>query len=335
VGSVVAGWLIARPLGTLMARIDDAPSTVIVQFVTTFAIWLAAERLGLSGVVTIVVFGLAIARRNVASLPARLRVPSFAIWETVTVVLNVLAFTLIGLQLRPLLEALAPMERLRYLGAALLILAVVIAVRLVWVFLYYGVAAVKDRLFGSPATVPWMSPPTARGSLVIGWSGMRGIVTLAAALAIPAGFPYRDFMQFAAFVVVLGTLLLQGLTLRPLILLLRLPQDTVLDTELKLARDAALQAALTELAADDSPAARRLREEYGAALANVRRGADPWRTPDSILRRRLVGTSRRAIQDLRSASTIGDEAFRRVEEELDWLELSTQSAGEGEAPGSS
>jgi hypothetical protein len=132
VGSVVIGWLVARPVGLVTERIQDAPSSVIFQFVITFGIWLAAEHLGLSGVVTIVIFGLTVARRSVSPLPARLRVPSFAIWETVTFVLNVMAFTLIGLQLRPILEALSSAERLRFLKIALVILAVVVVVRIAW-----------------------------------------------------------------------------------------------------------------------------------------------------------------------------------------------------------
>jgi monovalent cation/hydrogen antiporter len=79
VGSVVVGWILARPVAMLTARIQDAPSSVIFQFVTTFAVWLLAERLGLSGVVTIVVFGLTVARRNMPPIPARLRIPSFAL----------------------------------------------------------------------------------------------------------------------------------------------------------------------------------------------------------------------------------------------------------------
>src|SRR5215212_2486984 len=111
-GSVVVGWLLARPVGLLIERTQDPPSSVIFQFGITFGVWLAAEHLGLSGVVTIVGFGLAVARRSVSPMPAHLRVPSFAIWETATVVLNVLAFTLIGLQLRPIFEPLSSTERL-------------------------------------------------------------------------------------------------------------------------------------------------------------------------------------------------------------------------------
>jgi monovalent cation/hydrogen antiporter len=155
---------------------------------------------------------------------------------------------------------------------------------------------------------------------------MRGIVTLAAAMALPAGFPDRDFIQLTAFVVVLGTLVLQGLTLRPLLLLLGLPKDSIIADELRLARETGLKAALGALAGDTSAAAQRLHQHYAEALAEARSGGDPRNTPDNIVRRRLVDVSRHAIADLRSAGAIGDDAYRRAEEELDWLELSAQPA---------
>jgi len=125
--------------------------------------------------------------------------------------------------------------------------------------------------------------------------------------------------------VVLGTLVIQGLTLRPLLLLLRLPRDTVVETEISQARKAALSAAITELEGDDTPAAKRLRLEYEEALKLARLGQDPHDSHDKALRRRLVNKSRRAILDLRSSGIIGDAAYRRVEEELDWLELSSRN----------
>ncbi|MGA0607191.1 cation:proton antiporter [Phenylobacterium sp. VNQ135] len=321
VGSVVAGALLAWPVGYVTRRIEDAPSSVIFQFVTTFGVWLLAEELGLSGVVTIVVFGLTVARRRASALPADLRIPSFAIWGTVTVVLNVLAFTLVGLQLRPILDPLSGQERAQYFGAALLILAIVIGVRLLWVLTHHGLGKLLRR-----RSIAGDLPPTAKDAVVIGWSGMRGVVTLAAALALPSGFPYRDFIHLTAFVVVLGTLLIQGLTLRSLLRWLKLPADNLVETELGVARKAALHAAMLALDGDDSPAAERLRDQYAEALGRVRDGQDPTETRDHLLQRRLVGASREAIEQLRRAGTIGDEAFRRVEEELDWLELSTRSS---------
>jgi NhaP-type Na+/H+ or K+/H+ antiporter len=324
-GSVAAGWLLALFPAWVLHRIEDAPTSVILQFVMTFAVWLLAERLGLSGVVTIVVFGLATARRRSNPMRARLRVASFAIWESVTLVMNILAFTLIGLQIRPILEALNETERLGALGAAGIILVIVIAVRFIWVMMYYTLAQWVSRLFRLRATKPSMSPATSKGALVIAWSGMRGIVTLAAALALPANFPHRDFILLTAFVVVLGTLVIQGLTLRPLLVLLRLPKDRTVETEINMAREAALKAAISELAGDDAPAAERLKLEYGEALSHARGGRDPHETPDNSLRRQVIGKSRRALHDLRSSGAIGDDAYRRVEEELDWLELSARA----------
>jgi CPA1 family monovalent cation:H+ antiporter len=324
-GSVAVGWLLARPVGMLIERIEDAPTSVILQFVTTFGIWLLAEHLGLSAVVTIVVYGLTIARRA-APLPARLRVPSFAVWESATFVLNVLAFTLIGLQLGPILDALDEAERMRALGAALAILAVVIAVRFVWVMAYHSLGLRMNRVLGLRAGGSPMSPPTAKGALVVAWSGMRGIVTLAAALALPAGFPHRDFILLTAFVVVLGTLVIQGLTLRPLLMLLRLPGDGTVETEIRRARKAALKAAIAGLEEDDTPAAQRLKLEYAEALDHAWRGQDPHDAPENALRRQALARSRRAIDELRRSGAIGDDAYRRVEEELDWLELSARPA---------
>jgi monovalent cation/hydrogen antiporter len=327
VGSVVAGWLAAKPVGLITGRISDAPSSVIFQFVMTFGVWLVAERLKLSGVVAIVVFGLTLARGGASTLPARLRVPSFAIWETVTVVLNVLAFTLIGLQLRPIMESLDVVDRYRYLSASLVILAVVIVVRIAWVMAHHGGAVVMKRLNTSCAANPSLTPPTIRDAAVVGWCGMRGVVTLAAAMGLPAEFPLRDFIQLTAFIVVLGTLLLQGLTLRAVLRLFGIPKDTTRKTELRVAREAALTAALAELDKDGTSASQRLHEEYSEALRLIQEDRHPGDTLDNVLRRRVADSARLAISHLRNAGTIGDDAYRSVEEELDRLELSAQASG--------
>ncbi|KAA2244048.1 cation:proton antiporter [Salinarimonas soli] len=329
-GSVLAGWLAAWPVSRVTGRVSDAPSSVILQFVFTFGVWLLAERLGLSGVVTIVVFGLTLARRSAMPLPASIRVPSFAIWETVTLVLNVLAFTLIGLQIGPILGAVSPPERLRLVGAALVVLAVVIGIRLLWTFTYEELLRLISkpaRGHGSPFAV---ALPSTGGALVVGWAGMRGIVTIATALALPASFPYRDFIQLSAFVVVLGTLLLQGLTLRPLLSVVRLPREDTVEEEIGMARRSVLGAALAELDGDGTPAAQRLRHEYEDALERVSSGGDPRDSDDNALRRRVVFVGRRTLEDLRSSGVIGDDAYRRVEEELDHVELSALPAAREE-----
>ena len=105
-GSLIAGFLFAKLSMTLTRRITDAPSAIIVQFAGTFTVWIVAEHIGLSGILTIVAYAITIARTAPARTPARLRVPSYAVWETAVFVLNVLAFVMIGMQLRPIWERL-------------------------------------------------------------------------------------------------------------------------------------------------------------------------------------------------------------------------------------
>ncbi|SDE67249.1 cation:proton antiporter [Belnapia rosea] len=136
IGSVVVGWLLAKLTSDLIRRVSDAPTATILQFVTTFGVWLIAERLHLSEVVTVVTFGITAARSSTLAMPADVRVSSFATWGTMTFVLNVLAFTLVGLQLRPVLPALEDGQNAAWLGFALVILGIVIVVRLAWVLLY-------------------------------------------------------------------------------------------------------------------------------------------------------------------------------------------------------
>jgi len=140
VGSVVAGPLLAWLFMTLTLRIEDTPSAIILQFVTTFGVWMMADRVGLSAILTIVTYAVTIARSAPRRTPARRRVPSYAVWETAVFVLNVLAFALIGLQLRPILERLAPAQRIDYLAVAAAALATVIIVRAAWVTNYDSIA---------------------------------------------------------------------------------------------------------------------------------------------------------------------------------------------------
>lgn len=325
-GSTLAAWLLTFPLKYLNRLSDEPATAVIIQFVMTFSIWLLAERLGLSPVVTIVVFAMILSRQGVEQ-SARLRVPTFAVWEAATFVLNVLAFTLIGLELAPIREALPAAQQTHLLGAAILILVVVILVRLIWTALYLLTQQSNIRVAGLNWNAP--NPLTPSSGLVVGWAGMRGIVTLAAALALPEGFPQRDFMLLTAFVVVLGTLVIQGLTLRPLLLWLRLPADDTVDRETNLARSVALQTAMRTLEPNPTLAAQRLREEYRAALSITIQGGDLTSLPDNALRRQVLGHCRDAIADLRRTGDIGDDAYRQVEAELDVLEL---MAGTATAP---
>ncbi len=176
----------------------------------------------------------------------------------------------IGLQIRPILAALDPDVRMQYLRFAGLILLTVITARICWVLLHNGVVLWKNRVFGHRPKRAGQPPPTFSGGLVISWAGMRGIITLAAALALPDGpgaeFPYRDLIVLTAFAVVFGTLVVQGLTLKPLIRLLRLEDDDPVGREVDAARGRALEAALSAVGKDRSPAAEAVRLELSAHL---------------------------------------------------------------------
>lgn len=308
-GGAAFGWLAARPISWLTSRFSDASASVIFQFASTFGLWILVDRLQMSAVVAVVVFGVTLSRQFGYTMPAAIRIPSFAIWETATVVLNVLAFTLIGLQIRPIIENLTGQQLLTYLAVGGAILAGVIVIRLAWVMVHY---VVFRLIFGLQT-----EGATGRSGLVVGWSGMRGIVTLAAAMALPSDFPYRDFMQMTAFLVVLGTLVLQGMTLRPLIVGLRLPYDGTVDDERQLAQRVALQEGLAALDEAPEEAARSLRSEYEEALAAVSAGQHPQQTRASALRLKTISRSRSAVANLREDAKIGDEAFQLVVADLD------------------
>jgi CPA1 family monovalent cation:H+ antiporter len=306
----------------------DAPTSIILQFIGTFGVWLLADRLGLSGILTIVAYAITIARRAPATTPARLRVPSYAVWETAVFVLNVLAFVLIGLQIGPIFEALAPEQRLGYVAVAAAVLVTVILVRFAWVMSYNTVVRWHIRRVGFHPRRPMMAPSLKSG-LVISWCGMRGIVTLVAALALPNGdggpaFPDRDLIVFVAFCVVLGTLVIQGFTLRPLLTRFNLSDDDPVGREVVRARTAAYQAALVALDGDGSQLAEALRVELQAALLYVSNESEELGVgaPGDVLRLRSVHAARQAVLALRNSGDIGDAAFHRLEEEIDRIELS-------------
>ena len=335
VGSVVAGVVLAWIVRWLTSGVRDAPTAIILQFIFTFGVWIIADRLGLSSVLTMFCFAVTVARLAPQVTPARLRLPSYAVWDTAVFLLNVLAFVFIGLQVRPILAGVDADTRTRYLRVAGLVLLTVIVARIVWVFLHTGVVLWKNRRFGFRPPRPGLQPPTFAGGLVISWAGMRGIITLAAALALPvhadgAAFPYRDLIVLTAFAVVIGTLVIQGLTLRPLIRALRLEDDDPVGREVEAARERAREAALATLDGETSPSAEAVRQEFAAHLDRGGAGAEGagvlGSTHDEI-HRRAVDAARRVIIDMRARGDIGDDAFHQLEEELDWVEMGIGTAG--------
>jgi Na+/H+ antiporter len=330
-GSLALGIALSWVVPRLLSPIEDVATTVLVQFLSAFAVWLLAERLHLSGIITMVVFAILVARRSPAVTPARLRVPSYAVWEVAVFVLNVLAFILVGLQLKPILASLSRHQLLDYLGTAAAVCAAVIAVRFAWVM---GYALVGPRLGRWGRRV--LHTPTAprlKSATAVAWCGMRGIVTLAAALALPKDVSHRDLILFVSFAVVLTTLVLQGGTLSLLMRWLRLEDDGTVEREVRHARAETARAGLAALEEDGVPdgMARFLRHKYQTHLRRAESAADGRPLPDDGIPaylaalRRAQAAERRALVELRAHEAIGDDAFHRVEEELDWAELNTEA----------
>jgi CPA1 family monovalent cation:H+ antiporter len=327
VGSVIAGYLLARLSLRFFLNVTDVPSSIVVQFASTFGVWILAEHLHLSAIVTIVVYGITVAREAPRLIPARNRLPSYAVWDLAVFVLNVLAFVLIGLQLGPILGPLDPAQRIEYFQVAAIVLGICIAARFVWVFSYAAVVRLKVRWAGG-GRWPGTAKPTARGSLVVSWCGMRGIVTLAAAYALPTDFPHRDLIVLTAFCVVVGTLVLQGLTLRPLILLLNLHDDDPVNREVRMACERVVRAGLHVLDGDESQEAQVVRRELESQLTEIDDESSDLSEMDqySSLRARIVAAQRQALLEMRSKDEIGDDAFHQVEAQLDVAEVNALGA---------
>lgn len=339
VGSVLLGLVLSRVTLLVNARITDVATGVIVQFCGTFLVWILAEQLHLSGIITVVVFAMAASRRAPEIMPARIRIPAFAVWEVAVFVLNVLAFILVGFQLKSIVARMTAGTGGRYFAFAAAVTVAVILARFAWVsgaaaFSRWRCRPSKDGTPGPRDAVAL----TGAGAVVVGWCGMRGTVTLAAALALPAAFPYRDLILTTAFGVTLGTLVLQGLTLRPLILHLRLEDDGSVEHEIRVARVESLRAALA--AASECPgaeSAQLVRHRYDLQLrraeaeldgrafaengeATASNNGNGFNSDAAVVHAALAAQRQRLVA-LRNDGTIGDAAFQRVEEELDWTEL--------------
>jgi CPA1 family monovalent cation:H+ antiporter len=303
---------------------------VLLQFIGTFAVWLLAERVGLSPIITMVSYAMTLARRAPARMDGRRRIVSYAVWEVAVFVLNVLAFLLIGLQLSSILDRTQGADLGTYLMNALAVCATVVIVRPLWWMPWNAFVRWRIRRQGARLPRPTMLPSAGSG-LVISWAGMRGIVTLAAAIALPPGMPHRDFILLAAFAVVLSTLVLQGLTLGPLMNRVCLHPDDSVDREVSLARVETSRAALRALEdADDDGAAEILRAEYAARIQSGKRASEAnagTQETSSLARLQSVAVAaqRRELFELRERGVIGDDAFHAIEEEIDVLELTADA----------
>ena len=334
VASVFVGFALARLYLPIGLRIQELGPAILMQFLSAFLVWILADALHLSPIITMVCYAITLARYAPTKITAQKRIPSYAVWEVMIFALNILIFIFVGLELKPLLHRLNPSEWNRYLLIGGAICATTIVVRIIWVMFYNTVVRLKNRFFG--VRLPHrVSPPTFKSGIIVSWCGMRGIITLAAALALPDTFPYRDLLLFTAFSVVLGTLVLQGLTLRPLMMALRYAGDRVIEDEVLLARAELTRAALLALGTGEvSEAGAAVRREYEARLAigtaETQTGTNTG-SELALIQSRAIAAERRALDQLRQSGDIGDDAFHRLEEELDWAEVyALRSAGGAE-----
>ena len=276
---------------------------------TRLLIWGSAAAVGLAAVA---------AREMPKRMTARDRINTNAVWITVTFVLNVLAFLLMGLQARGILSQLQGSELTHALAFAGLVLAAVILVRFAWVMSY---GAIIRRFL--PPNRP---APSARVGILVSWCGMRGLVTLATAFALPPEFPKRDVIVLSAFTVVLGSLILQGFTIRPLIFWLKIARDETLDDEVAAARDAMLAAALAALDGAHGTVVEEVRAEL-SAQRSASAGRERPNTESDELRRRALGAERALLEDWREDGRVTDDVYHHLEEELDRAELAVEPPG--------
>jgi CPA1 family monovalent cation:H+ antiporter len=335
--STALGIAIGIAWTKLAKRLDDTVISVTASFIVAYGAYIAAERLHVSGVLAVVAAGLVFAWRAPSVLTADVRLSASAVWKLAIFVLNALAFVLIGLQLPQIMAQLEDYSFMTLAIDAGVIAGTVILVRLLWVLGFRQVL----RWLGRRRIVD------RRQTLVIGWSGMRGLVSLAAALALPdtveggAPFPARALVLFLSFSVILATLVVQGLTLGGLIRLLRLEGDNAADEEEKLAWVEASRAAigmidkLAENPALPGDLLDRLRLIYFNRMqhwSEEKTSHDPSNADfmDAV-RLAALEAERAAILDLRRRRVIGDHALHAVERELDLTEAAVKRRHPGQA----
>jgi Na+/H+ antiporter len=325
---LAVGWVVAQ----VRRRLDDAPTEIALSLLTAYFAYLPAVAVGASGVLAAVTTGIFLGWRApvLVTSPAT-RLQAYAVWEILVFVVNAFLFALLGLQFHELVNRLHGFSTATLVGYGALVSATVILVRIAWVVPFTYLSRGFSRHFRQGDSDPWQGP------LLIGWTGMRGAVSLAAALAIPletdagAAFPARDLIIFLTFCVIIGTLVLQGLTLPSLIRKLRVPDDDGAEREELKARKLAAKAAIAridELAAEDwvrDETADRMRALYDYRLrrfaARFDDGDDGALEQQSIgyqrLRREALDAERAAVYDLRNRGMINDDVMRRVVRDLD------------------
>jgi Na+/H+ antiporter len=344
IGGVALGWVLGMLVARLHLLLDDAIVETVITLLTPFAAYLIAEAIGVSGVLAVVVAGLYLSRRSAHLFSSRTRLTAVSVWNIVTFLLNGLVFILIGLQMRYILEQDAADSTRDRIVYALIFSLVIVIVRIVWVFpaSYLPRWLIPSLRKRDPAP-PWQH------IFLVAFTGMRGVDSLAAALALPlvttagAPFPRRNLIIFLTFAIILFTLVVQSLSLPWLIRVLGLQADD--DTSPCEAHEARFRAVkvamvrLEEFAADPNMHAgtlAHLRHYYDDRykLLAGRCGDAPDGQDESAdeeadammqrsreLHRELINAEREHVLTLRNRGTIGDEVYRTIEHDLDLEEL--------------
>jgi CPA1 family monovalent cation:H+ antiporter len=328
-GGIALGWLVGRLMAEVVRWLDDPPVEVVLSLLIPYAAYLPAEQLGFSGVLAVVTTGLVIGRRLGTILSPSSRVLWLTSWKMVGFVLNGLIFVLIGLALPDILEGLGDMSPERVLTLALLVSAAVIGTRFVYVIL-------ASLLPNSPRQVVARSDPRLawRLTFLVAWSGLRGAVSLAAALALPTDFPERSLIQLITFAVILATLVGQGLTLPLVVRWVGWNGVDPEGDEATVARQTMYRLGLDAVRhsrtrwPDHRPLLDRLESGLGDRMQHLATDDED----ETVERRRehdeheeiqlyVLNAQRAAAIALRDAGEINDATLRELERELDLEEL--------------
>ena len=329
-GGIGVGLVVGKVLVEVRRRINDIPTEITISLLSGYAGYIPAEALHVSGVLAAVTAGIVIGWAAPQISTASMRLQGYAVWEILTFLLNALLFVLIGLQLPTILEGLTDESPLTYAGWAVVVSLAVILTRLVFAEVFTRFIRFVDR-----REIQRARRASWRMRLVGAWCGMRGAVSLAAALALDPDFPQRDIVLFLTFAVIFATLVLQGLTLPLLIKWLGVEDDGEDEREELLGRRAAATAALERLdelgqaewTRDDTTERMRMMYEYRQRRFAIRAGeledGDGAEAVESRSRRyqkmvRSVLTAQRErLVELRNSGEISNEVMHRLERELD------------------
>ena len=339
---VVIGLIIANILYLIHRFLPTTPSVdTAITLISPYFCYLVAEYYHFSGVLSVVTAGLYLSWRSDEIFNYETRIQAFGVWDTVIFILNGVVFVMIGLQLPMIIKDLDGFTLSQAIVFGLTISMLVIIVRMLWIF----PATYLPRLLSK--AVRKEKPPSWKAVVIVGWSGMRGVVSLAAALALPLfdstnhPFPFRNVILFITFCVILMTLVVQGLTLPFLIKLFNIPDDTPQDEEKNLRLHlayAAIEFIEGNYAQEDATrdALHHIKTKYERQMDKINRRmltADMSRHSEDVFREynklqiHMINFERRELKSLRRKNQYGDEVLRKVEYELDLEEATLKNAG--------